>query len=88
MRKVLLISALVASRSAGRYLAEPTTVGRSERPVRSNRSPNNWRLLHRGNDRDILQRNHRAEQRWLRVAQRVHIEQWGRIKRSICIERR
>jgi saccharopine dehydrogenase-like NADP-dependent oxidoreductase len=40
-----------------------------------------WRFLHRGNDRVILQRNHRAEHEWLRVAQRVHIEQWGRIKR-------
>jgi hypothetical protein len=44
-------------------------------------SPTDWRFLHRGNDRDILQRNHRTEHEWLRVAQRVHIEQRGRIKR-------
>jgi hypothetical protein len=44
--------------------------------------------LHRGNDRDILQRSHRAEHGWLRVARRVYIEQWGRIYRRISIERR
>jgi hypothetical protein len=54
----------------------------------TDRSPIEWRFLHRGNDRDILQRDHRAEHEWLRVAQRVHIEQWGRIKRHIRIERR
>jgi hypothetical protein len=62
-----------------------TTVGRSGRPVHTDPSPTDWRFLHRGNDRDILQHNHRAEHEWLRVAQSVHIEQWGRI---ICIERR
>jgi len=65
----------VASRSAGRYVAEPTTFGRSERPVRSDPSPNDRRFLHGGNDRDILQRPQRSERRWLRVERRVHIEQ-------------
>src|SRR6266480_5069057 len=85
--RVDLCTALVgvASRSAGRYVVESTTVGRSARPVHTDRSPTDWRFLHRGNDRDILQRNHRAEHECLRVAQSVHIDQWGRI---ICIERR
>jgi hypothetical protein len=73
----------VASRSAARYVVESTTVGRSSRPVHTDRSPTDWRFLHRGNDRDILQRTHRAEHEWLGVAQRV-----GRIRRLICIERR
>src|SRR5262249_62052126 len=68
----------VASRSAARYVAESTTVERSERPDRTDRSPNDWRFLHRGNDRDVLQRDHRAEHEWLRVAPGVHIEPWGR----------
>ena len=65
----------VASGSAARYVVERTTVEWSERPDHTDRSPKDWRFLHRGNDRDILQRNHRAEHEWLRVAQRVHIEQ-------------
>jgi len=69
----------VASGSAGCYLVEPTTVGRSERPVRSDRGPNDRRFLHRGNDRDILQRTQRPERRWLRVEGLVHFGQWGRI---------
>jgi hypothetical protein len=71
----------VASRSPARYVVESTRVGWSGRPVHTDRSPTEWRFLHRGNDRDILQQNYGAEHEWLRVAQRVHIEQWGRIKR-------
>src|SRR5262249_7120140 len=78
----------VASRSAARYVAESTTVGRRERPVDTDRSPKDWRFLHRGNDRDVLQRDHRAEHGWLRAEPRVHIEEWGLTKRRICIERR
>jgi len=77
----------VASRSASRYIAEPTTVGRSEHPVRRDRSPKDWRFLQRGNDRDILQRTQRPERRWLRAEGRVDIEQWGRIKWRFCTER-
>jgi hypothetical protein len=75
----------------GRLFTVPSgqcTVERSARPVHAGRSPNDWRFLHRGNDRDVLQRTHKAEHEWLRVARRIHIEQWGRIKRRICIERR
>ena len=78
----------VASGSAGCYLVEPTTVGRSERPVRSNRRPNDRRFLHRGNDGDILQRTQRPERRWIRVERRVHIEQRVRNGQRVCIERR
>ena len=78
----------VASRSAGRYVAEPTTVGRSERPVSTDPSSNDRRFLHRGNDRDILQRPQRSERKWLRVERRVHIEQGVRNKQRVCIERR
>jgi hypothetical protein len=92
MKKLALIFRIalggVVSRSTGRYVVETTTIGRSERPVHTDRSPNDWRFLHRGNDRDVLQRDHRAEHQWLRVARRVHIEPWGRIKRRLCIERR
>ena len=49
----------VANRSAARYVVEGTTVGRSARPVRTDRSPDDWRFLHRGNDRDVLQTNGR-----------------------------
>src|SRR5437762_13338408 len=31
----------------------------------TDRSPTDWRFLHRGNDRDVLQRDHRAEHEWL-----------------------
>ena len=75
----------VASRSAGCYLAEPATVGRSERPIRSNQTPNDRCFLHRGDDRDILQRTQRPERRWLRVKGRVHVKQWGWIERRVCI---
>jgi hypothetical protein len=79
MKKLALIYALllVASPAAAQLATESTTAGRSGRPVHTDCSPTDWRFLHRGNDRDILQRNHRAEHEWLRVAQRVHIEQWA-----------
>jgi hypothetical protein len=62
----------VASCSGARYVVEGTTVGRSARPVDTDRSPNDWRFL-RGNDRDVLQRDHRAEDKWLRIAGRRSI---------------
>ena len=76
----------VASRSAGCYLAEPATVGRSERPIRSNQSPNDRCFLHRGDDRDILQRTQRPERRSLRVKGRVHVKQAG-LDRAACLHR-
>jgi hypothetical protein len=78
----------VASCSTSRCVDGPTTVGWSKRPVGTDPSPNDRRFLHRGNDRDILQRTQRPERKWLRVARRVHIEQSVRIERRICIERR
>ncbi len=71
----------VANRSAARYDVESTTVGWSGRPVHTDRRPTDRCLLHRGNDRNVLQRADWPKHEWLWVAQRVNIEEWGRIKR-------
>src|SRR5215471_21051004 len=63
----------VASCSAARYVVEGTTVGRSARPVHTDRSPNDWRFLHPGNDRDVLQRSHRSEHEWLTYRVKIPI---------------
>jgi len=78
----------IASGSTSRYVDGPTTVGRSKRSVSTDPSPNDRRFLHRGNDRDVLQRTHRPEHGWLRIARRYGIEQRYRIEQRVCIEQR
>jgi len=95
MRELILISALflAASPAAAQVaisLSQQGLGGQSGR-VRSDPSPNDRRFLHRGNDRDILQRSQRSKRRWLRIGpvidRRARIEQRIRNKR-VCIGRR
>jgi hypothetical protein len=50
--------------------------------------PDDRHDLHRGNDRDILQRSERPEHERLRIARRIRIEWRNRVERRIGIGRR
>ena len=72
----------VASRGA----VSATAAGR-RRPDKQFDTPQYRRYLHRRNDRDVLQRTHRPEHGWPRIARRYGIEQRYRIEQRVCIER-
>jgi hypothetical protein len=78
----------VAGRSPSRYVEWSTTDGWSGRPVSNDASPNDRRLLHRGNDRNVLQRTYWPKHEWLRVEGGVHIEQRVHIQWRVRIEQR
>ena len=65
-----------------------TTAAGCRRPHKQLDTPRYRRYLHRRNDRDVLQRTHRPEHGWLRIARRYGIEQRYRIEQRVCIEQR
>jgi hypothetical protein len=87
----------MASRSASRYRHNNGHLYRNNhRPNNGNLNrnnsrhnngrlsrPNNRRYLHRGNNRDVLQRTHRTEHEWLRIERRDRVEQCVRLERCI-----
>jgi hypothetical protein len=72
---------------AGRGAIATTAAG-GRRPDKQLATPQYRRYLHRRNDRDVLQRTHRPEHGWLRIARRYGIEQRYRIEQRVCIEQR
>src|SRR6516162_5538010 len=81
MKKLALIYALLlaASPAAAQLATSQRVQQLGGESVQSTpiEAPRTGVFLHRGNDRDVLQRDHRAEHEWLRVEPRVHIEEWG-----------
>ena len=71
---------------AGRGAVSATAAGR-RRPDKQFDTPQYRRYLHRRNDRDVLQRTHRPEHGWLRIARRYRIEQRYWIEQRVWIER-
>ena len=71
---------------AGRGAVSATAAG-CRRPDKQLDTPQYRRYLHRRNDRDVLQRTHRPEHGWLRIARRYGIEQRYRIEQRVWIER-
>jgi hypothetical protein len=63
--------------------------GHSDNEPATNKQPkpHHRRDLHRGNDRDILQRAERPQHEWLRIARRIWIGQRDRLERRIGIDR-
>jgi hypothetical protein len=64
-----------------------TTAAGCRRPDKQLATPQYRRYLHPRNDRDVLQRTHRPEHGWLRIAWRYGIEQRYRIEQWVWIER-
>ncbi len=88
----------VAGRSAGRYVQRPGASRHLERPATAEHtgwpastiaSPNDRHLLHRGDDRDVLQRADQPEHERLRISRRrVGIERRVRTGRCLRVRQR